>query len=111
MEYAKIESLNAVCALLEEIERDYPNIEYNDKQRIKEAIEFLDSLEQPAPLDPKTCELMVGDVVLFHGKELVVQRIKGGDIYAASSISIHGYTRDELTLKSNQRAGVQIETK
>jgi len=40
MEYAKIESLNAVCALLEEIERDYPNIEYNDKQRIKEAIEL-----------------------------------------------------------------------
>ena len=108
----KIEILEAIIYELSEFIDKYGNVPEDfsiHESRLQSLLEAIEQ-EQPEPLDPHTCDLCVGDVVLFYNKELVVQRIEGEKIYAASSISVHEYSRDEITLKSNQRAGVQIET-
>jgi hypothetical protein len=100
MENAKIENLNAVCALLEEIDRFYNYINYEDRVRIKEAIKFIDSLAEPEPIDPHKCDLMVGDEVRYignsvgqNGKIMIVEDIQSVyyfDGYPFSISKSHG---------------------
>ena len=73
------------------------------------------TLLQPAPLDPHTCVLCVGDVVedMDTGYDFLIADIHDNDARTYFGINLVNYSievlfRTDLTLKSNQRAGVQI---
>jgi len=81
---------------------------------IEDIVKAMIAEDQPAPLDPHTCELCVGDVVEnLDGIDCIVLRGSGEEYKAYNSFSRREYTyhRSQLTLKSNQRAGVQITPK
>jgi len=70
---------------------------------------------EPEPLDPHTCELCVGDVVedMDTGYDFLIADIHDNDARTYFGINLVNYSievlfRTDLTLKSNQRAGVQI---
>ena len=71
--------------------------------------------DKPEPLDPHTCELCVGDVVedMDTGYDFLIADIHDNDARTYFGINLVNYSievlfRTDLTLKSNQRAGVQI---
>ena len=84
MKQYPIKSTNDICGLLEEIKYEY-SLGISTIDGIDDAIEYLEKLEkQPEPLDPHTCDLMVGDVVeaTFDedgiNKLIVVEDMRGG---------------------------------
>ena len=85
-----------------------------------EIIDIVNRMQQPAPLDPKTCELCVGDVVNVYwskaeSTEGIILEIDD-NLNETLRYRVFDFwydepsncSRSQLTLKSNQRAGVRI---
>jgi len=88
---------------------------YGYNLAIADAIKDIESIPDPEPLDPHTCELCVGDVVedMDTGYDFLIADIHDNDARTYFGINLVNYSievlfRTDLTLKSNQRAGVQI---
>ena len=87
---------------------------YGYNLAIADAIKDIESIPDPEPLDPHTCELCVGDVVRInqtkdYGKHVVFSiNNHSYSIISARTNKVRLLQRYQLFLESNQRAGVQI---
>lgn len=118
----KIEIIEAVIYELSEFKDKYGNVPEDfsiHESRLQNLLEVIER-EQPAPLNPHTCELCVGDVVdVYWSKaestEGIILEIDDNlneklryRVFDFWYDEPSNCSRTQLTLKSPQRAGVQI---